>query len=285
MAAGAVSWFTVLGAGGFIGQALVAHLRAAGDEVVAVRREGLSGFLEGRSSAGHVPAGHVIDCIGLTGDFRNRPLETAEAHVGVVARALARGGMTSFLLLSSTRVYARAAGTREDAEVPAVPAAAGDLYNITKLAGEALCLSDPRPGWRVARLSNVFGAGMGAACFLGQVLAEGRATGQVTFRQGLLSTKDYVAIEDVVPLLAGIAVSGRERLYNVASGANTTHDAIASVLSRRVGWRIVAEEGAATVRFPRIDINRIRNEFGTPRRGVLDELPALAAVQRQEVAC
>ncbi len=275
-----MSRFTVLGAGGFIGQAMVRHLRAAGHEVAPVGRAGLDAFL-----VGGVPAGHVIDCIGLTGDFRTRPLETAEAHVGIVARVLAQARMASLLLLSSTRVYARASSTREDAELPVSPSVGGDLYNVTKLAGEALCLSDPRPGMRVARLSNVYGPGMGDACFLGQILVDGRMGGAVTLRQGLLSTKDYVALDDVVPLLEGIAMAGRERLYNVASGANTTHDAIARVLARAVGWRIIAAEGAATVRFPRIDITRIKTEFRMPRRGVLEDLPALAAVQRQEVAC
>ena len=272
--------FTILGAGGFIGSALVARLRSEGHEVLPVGRDGLPGFLAGR-----FPAGHVIDCIGLTGDFRTRPLDTAEAHVGVVARALAREGMASFLLLSSTRLYARADTTREDAELLIRPDAAGDLYNITKLAGEALCLSDPRPEIRVARLSNVYGPGMGADCFLGQVLAEGRTTGAVTLRQGLLSCKDYIAIDDVTALLRRIASDGRERLYNVASGSNTTHDSIAAVLTRSLGWHVGAVEGAAVQRFPRIDISRIKNEFGMPRRGVLDDLPALAAGQRQEVAC
>lgn len=272
--------FTILGAGGFIGGALVAHLRAGEHEVLPVGRDGLDGFLAGR-----FPAGHVIDCIGLTGDFRTRPLDTAEAHVGVVARALARGGMASFLLLSSTRLYARSDSTREDAEIPIRPEAQGDLYAITKLAGEALCLSDPRPEIRVVRLSNVYGPSMGTDCFLGQVIAEGRATGAVALRQGLLSCKDYISIDDAVALLGRIAEGGRERLYNVASGTNTTHDAIAAVLARRLSWRVGAVEDAAVQRFPRIDISRARNEFGTPRRGVLDDLPALAAGQRQEVAC
>ena len=272
--------FTILGAGGFIGRALAHHLRIAGHEVLPVARDGLAAFLAGR-----FPAGHVINCIGLTGDFRTRPRDTAEAHVGVVARALAREGMASFLLLSSTRLYARADTTREDSPVQISPGAPGELHALTKLAGEALCLSDPRAEIRVARLSNVYGAGMGEDCFLGQVIAEGRATGAVALRQGLLSCKDYIAIDDVIALLGRIAVGGRERLYNVATGHNTTHDAIAAALARSLGWRVGAIEGAAVQRFPRIDITRIKNEFGMPRCGVLDDLPALAAGQRQEVAC
>ena len=100
------STFTVLGAGGFIGAALVAWLESQNQVVHAVTRASLPALLAGRR-----PAGHVIDCVGLTGDFRVRPLDTAEAHVGFVARCLAELQFDSFLLLSSTRVYARANAT------------------------------------------------------------------------------------------------------------------------------------------------------------------------------
>ncbi len=271
---------TVLGAGGFIGRHLTAYLRGLGHEVVAVDRVGLAGFL-----AGEADAGHVIYCIGLTGDFRTRPLETAEAHAGLVARVLQRGGFASLLYLSSTRLYARAEGGREDTPLPVQPAASGDLYNATKLAGEALCLSDPRPSIRVARLSNVYGPGMGEASFLGQVLAEGAASGRVTLGQSMRSAKDYIAIEDAVRLLAAIALGGGARLYNVASGVNVTHDALARELYRAFGWQVSATEDAVAQRFPRIDINRVSMEFGAPVHSVLDDLPALGRSHRQEVAC
>lgn len=275
-----MSRFTVLGAEGFIGRALVAHLRAAGREVAAVGRAGLAGLLE----AGQ-PAGHVVCCIGLTADFRTRKFETAEAHVGVPARVLAGLELDSFLYLSSTRVYARAEVAREDLPLAVQPAAASDLYNLTKLAGEAVCLSDPRPEIRVARLANVYGPGMGTGSFLGQVLDEGAARGVVDLRQGMLSAKDYVAVGDVVAALAAIAERGRSRLYNVASGSNVTHDAIAAALGRARGWRFAVSGEAASVRFPRIDIGRLGIEFGAPRRRLLDDLAELSEWQGQEVAC
>ena len=43
--------FTILGAGGFIGRALVAHLRAEGHEVLPVGRDALADFLAGRFPA------------------------------------------------------------------------------------------------------------------------------------------------------------------------------------------------------------------------------------------
>ncbi len=94
---------TVFGADGFIGRALVAHLRTTGRPVNAITRRNLTMFL-----AAQPEAGDVIYCLGLTADFRSRPLDTAEAHVGLLARLLGAIQFRSFLYLSSTRVYARA---------------------------------------------------------------------------------------------------------------------------------------------------------------------------------
>ena len=93
---------TVLGAGGFIGRHLVAHFRAQGRRVAAVDRARLPEFMEGGE------AGHVFYCIGLTADFRARPLETAEAHAGLLARVLQRGGfevMGKAQIVLSTRLF------------------------------------------------------------------------------------------------------------------------------------------------------------------------------------
>ena len=272
--------FTILGAAGFIGGALVAHLRRGGHPVRAVSRADLPELL--RAGA---PCGHVIHCIGLTADFRTNPLATADAHVGLVGRVLAELEFQSFLFLSSTRVYARAEIGREDAALPVQPNAPGDLYNITKLAGEALCLSDPRPTVRVARLSNVYGPAMHGDSFLGQVLREGARHRAVTLRQSLRSAKDYIAIDDVVAALPAIAAAGGARLYNVASGTNTSHDALAGVLTARLGWRVEVRDDAAALRFPRIDVTRLSVEFEAPDRNILDDLPHLAAGVMQEARC
>ena len=268
---------TVLGAGGFIGRALVAHLRAAGRRVNPITRAELPDFLALRPAAGD-----LIYCIGLTADFRTRPLDTAEAHCGLVARMLAELDFRSFLLLSSTRVYGRAEIGREELPLAVLPGAPGDLYNITKLAGEALCLSDPRAAVRVARLSNVYGEGMGDGNFLGQILAEGHARGAITLRQSLRSAKDYIAISEVVPALLAIAGRGAARLYNVASGVNTSHDAIVGVLQGATGWDVTVDDNATAVRFPRIDVTRLSLEFGAPSNSILDDLPALAKALQQE---
>ncbi len=271
--------FTVLGAAGFVGSALVTALECAGHRVHPVTRGTLPALL-----ATHRNAGHVIDCIGLTGDFRTRPHETAEAHVSITARCLAALHFESFLFLSSTRVYARAAVTREDTPLPCVPADPSDLYNLTKLAGEALCLADPRQTVRAVRLSNVYGAGMGPDVFLGEVLKEGRATHAVRFRQSAKSTKDYVSLAQVTRLLPAIATIGRHRLYNLAAGTNTSHAAIAVVLRRHFGWHVTFAPSAPTLRFPPIDTARLSAEFGAALSNLSADLPTLEA-DGQEVQC
>jgi nucleoside-diphosphate-sugar epimerase len=271
--------FTVLGAAGFVGSALVVALERAGHRVHPVTRGTLPALL-----ATHRNAGHVIDCIGLTGDFRTRPHDAAEAHVSITARCLAALHFESFLFLSSTRVYARAGVTREDTPLPCAPADPSDLYNLTKLAGEALCLADPRQTVRAVRLSNVYGAGMGPDVFLGEVLQEGRTTRAVRLRQSAKSTKDYVSLAQVTRLLPAIATGGRHRLYNLAAGTNTSHATIAVVLRRHFGWHVTFAPGAPTMRFPRIDTARLSAEFGAALSNLSADLATLEA-DGQEVQC
>lgn len=271
--------FTVLGAGGFIGAALCAWLESQGETVHPITRASLPSLL-----AATRPVGHVIDCIGLTGDFRRRPFDTAEAHVGLVARCLAELQFSSFLLLSSTRVYARAAATHEDIPIPTLPCDASDLYNVTKLAGEALCLTDPRPFLRAVRLSNVYGIEMPEDTFLGQVVREGRRTGGVVFHQGPASAKDYISIALVVRILPLIADAGRHRLYNLAAGSNTSHATIASRLDDIAGWHTSFATNSPTVRHMPIDTTRIQAEFGRITSDLSADMPMLLALG-QESQC
>jgi len=269
--------FTILGAAGFIGAALVAWLENRGCTVHAVTRASLPAMLAARRQAGH-----VIDCIGLTGDFRVRPLDTAEAHVGLVARCLSDLRFESFLLLSSTRVYARAAITYEDVVLPTLPSDPSDLYNVTKLAGEALCLADPRMTSRVARLSNVYGPHLPADTFLGKVLHEGAHAGGVTFHQSANSAKDYVSIDAIVRLLPEIAARGRQRLYNVAAGTNTSHGEIADCLHSCAGWRTGFAPYAPTVHNAPIETARITAEFGAIYGRLIADLPSLLPLEQED---
>lgn len=252
---------TVLGAGGWIGAALLAELQRQGRPVRAVGRADLPAWLAERDQEGP-----VIYAIGLTADFRQRPHATAEAHVGLLSQVLQRPGIEHLLLLSSTRVYARSADTRETATLPCLSSDPCDLYNLSKLLGEALVLQDPRPGLKVVRLSNVVGARQPTSTFVGALLEEARVGGLVTIQQPADTVKDYVALADVVRLLPLIAERGQQRLYNLGSGRNTSHAEVAAWLERqRVRVNFASGKAVSSgLNFPTLAIERLAAEFEPP---------------------
>lgn len=246
--------FTILGAGGFIGSHLVTFLRSQGYECFSPRRdEPLKGDL-----------GHVIYCIGLTADFRARPLGTMEAHVSRLMETLRQGNFTSLLYLSSTRVYQHLPADTLADESLAVPVNVNDpsdLYNISKLAGESVCLANQNPKIRIARLSNVYGPDFCSDNFLISILREAINCGYVELKTTLNSSKDYIFIDDVVYALQLISLYGRGRIYNVAYGQNVSHGVIGRQLSLLTGCSININPKAVQVNFPRISIQRLQTEF------------------------
>ena len=259
--------FTVLGAAGWIGSALVADLSRRGHKVLPVVRSELRSWL-GRDEK----LGPVIYAIGLTADFREHPHATAEAHVGLLSQVLQRSGLSNLLLLSSTRVYSRSKFTSETAALPCLSSDPSDLYNLSKLMGEALVLRDSRPGCKVARISNVVGVGQPSSTFVGSLLKEARDCGEVMIQQPASMAKDYVALGDVVRLLPRIAVEGKQRLYNLGSGMNTSHAQVAKWLESQ-GVRVsFASETTGELSFPDLSIDRLAAEFEPPGAPFLQTL-------------
>lgn len=259
--------FTVIGAGGFIGSSLVRHLQAAGHRCDAVGR---GDRWEGR------PLGHVVFCAGVTGDFRVRPLDTIDAHVSALADLVRAGRFDSLLYLSSTRVYKRhrAGPAREDDEIRVDPQDPDDLYALSKLTGEVIALSAPQRT-HVVRLSNVYGEAFEQPGFLFAILGGALSTGRIELQTSAQSCRDYVAIRDVVALLTRIAVGGRQRVYNLASGTNLASGDVAHAVAALTGATVSVRAEAPAVVFPRIDIDRIRTEFGATPARLLDDLPGL----------
>lgn len=242
---------TVVGGHGFIGAALVTRLRDAGTEVVIPER-------------GAVPlssAGHVFFCAGLTADFRVRLHDTMATHVALAQVWLAECRFQSFTYLSSTRVYAGQSSGREEARIAVDPADPSDFYNISKLAGEALVLTDPRPTARVVRLSNIFGASDRSDNFLTSVVGDAVNRQRVHIGTGPSAAKDYLAVEDAVEAIARMPLRAESRLVNIASGTSTDNATIGAALAERTGAEITYGT-ASTIGFPTIDIARMRGELG-----------------------
>lgn len=255
--------FTVLGASGYVGSHLVAHLRSCGYPVWAPARGDVEIFSR--------PLGHVFYCVGLTADFRTRPFETVEAHVGFLADVLQRAQFESLLYLSSTRVYMGGSSTQEDAPLTVCPAEPAHLYNLSKLAGESLCHASGRPGVRVVRLSNVVGPDMEPTSgnFIASLL-NGARMGHIFLQSSLESTKDYIHVNDVMEGLFLIAVKGCSSTYNLASGKNTTHKEWMHWMVQNIGCDFSVELNAQVQHFPEIEVGKMEKEFGFCARSELD---------------
>lgn len=267
------SVFTVLGAAGFVGQALATWLRDRGHVVHTPERQ-LS-----PSALASSLCGHVVYCIGLTADFRTRPWDTVDAHVGVLRRLLAEGDFTSLTYLSSTRVYLGSKTGRVDVPLTVQPEAPDQLYNLSKLMGESLCHCANRPERpvRVVRLSNVVGDDLESDNFISALLRDALGSGIIHLNSSLDSAKDYISLADVTMMLERIAAFGKDRCYNLASGQQTQNSDIVQVITRLTGALVSVDEHAPQLNFPAIDISRLREEFGFQPRSPLDTLAAVFA--------
>ncbi len=263
--------FTVLGAKGFIGSRLAESLKQAGEEVYCPERN---------ESLTDRELGHVFYCIGVTSDFRRRPFDTVQAHVCELRRILVEAHFDSLLYLSSTRVYSSGNNGDERATLQVTPAIDEDLYNISKLMGESLCMA-AKEQVRVVRLSNVFGYHPSSDTFLHSIVTEALTKKRIRLRSALDSEKDYVSIEDVVALLPRISLEGKRRIYNIASGRNTTHAELLKALAAQLGIGFDVDPDACSQRFPRIAIDRIKQEFGFKPVHLLNALPELLSSYRK----
>ena len=268
--------FTVLGASGFIGSHLVAHLRAHHQAVT-----GLSGH------NGDLPdnLGHAICCVGLTADFRTRPLDTMEAHVSYLLPILRECAFDSFTYLSSTRVYGHSVTpwdkAREDNPIHVQTQDPDQLYNISKLAGESVCLSSRRPNVRVARLSNVYGYDSTSENFVFALIKAAVRDKLITLHIARASGKDHISVFNVVKILTQISEKGQQRIYNVASGHNTQAGQVVDKIQEITGCRVVVDKDAPVTSFPMIDTSRVEREFGFKATDLLDDLEPL--VQEFEI--
>lgn len=258
---------TILGAGGFIGSHIVQELEQSKQEYYAPARN---------EDYMHRDLGEVIYCLGLTADFRSRPFDTVTAHVCLLNELLARGRFSSLLYLSSTRVYIHSSEkfVRETDRITIDPATTDDLYTLTKLTGESICLSSGRPCC-VARLSNVIGPYKDESVYLSQVISHIKKNDHIALEQPAGSGKDYIGIDEAVPLLLRLVKEKATGIYNIASGVNTTNRQLIDELSKYLKFTYTLNEKAPAIVFPVISIEKIRDRFNFLPRDFSQQLPLI----------
>ena len=257
---------TIFGGLGFIGSHLCKSLEKDGLPYQIVSRE--DPFPKGN-------LGNVFYCAGITADFRSRPFDTIDAHISTLSRVLKNGKFSTFVYLSSARLYRHSSLTTEECKISVSPLDLEDLVDISKLSGESLCLSMKNEKVRVVRLSNVFGEDYFSKNFLTDLIESALVRRKIHLSSALASSKDYIDVKSVVSLIRNISERGKYRLYNVASGYNISHQKIVFLLKDLTGCSITVEEGATVLKWPIINIDRIVQEFDFQSISLLDKLEDL----------
>lgn len=251
---------TLIGGDGFVGRRLQARLRRDGWVCWVPQRDDPA-LLER-------DLGRVFYCAGLTADYAQRPFDTVEAHVSLLARVLQRARFESLLYLSSTRLYDALgdAAVDEDRALALSPHDPRHLYDLSKALGESLCRTAPGRA-RVARLACVWDDSADAAGFLPELLrrvreARRQGAGALEIDTSAQAARDYVHVDDVVDALLLIAGGGARTTYDVAQGANLDNATLFARLSSITGVAVTARHARAVAPAPRVSIARIAQEFG-----------------------
>ena len=258
---------TVLGATGYIGSNILNKLIETSSHVYAPKR---GESLEKKN------LGHIIYCIGMTSDFRTKPFETVDAHVCVLNKILSDCEFESLTYLSSTRVYINLNKklAEEEDKILIDPLSADELYTLTKLTGERLCFSSGTKV-KVVRLSNVFGNDFDSENFLSEIIKNIYNKNSFTLHLSLSSSKDYLHIEDAVNLVIEIALKGNGKIYNIASGKNTSNEEIITELKTHTQFTYDVDDNCKEIIFPLISIKKIKAEFNFQPKNISEHISIL----------
>ncbi len=136
------------------------------------------------------------------------------------------------------------------------------MYKLSKLTGEAACLHHANSKARVVRLSNVIGNDPRPTNFVPSLVHDALTRKKISLRSDPASTKDYIALEDVLKMVVRVSLEGRARLYNVASGCQHSHAEIVAEIQAATGCSVdYLSSTAAPLVYPNISVSRLQNEF------------------------
>ena len=287
----------LLGAAGFIGQAVRRELRDRTVEVVGAGRSDASGvrYRIDLGTAGQheldkvisaVDPVAVINCTGAThGTTEDLTIGNVVA-VHALLSSLAWSAPTARLIqLGSSAEYGPAPeGTSITEQATPRP---GGGYGHTKLAGSALTLRARTDGFdaSVLRIFNLTGPGSPPSTLVGRTLDQIRTTGKVVL--GPLETwRDFIDVRDVARAIADAALAERQLppVLNIGRGeAVLSRDVVTGLIEASGTGAPLTEEttehagyagsSAATVHWQRADISAAAEHLGwRPAIGVPESL-------------
>ncbi len=231
----------VLGARGFIGQALVDDLSASGIPVLALSSSECNltqpasvDFLASRLE----PDDALVFASAITPD-RGRGAAAFIRNVTMgyhVVAALERRPCAHVVYLSSDAVYGHAIVEPITEHAPSDP---DDLYGLSHRTRERLLqisLSKPETPLAILRLSIVYGARDTHASYgPNRFMREIEKTGGLTLFSGGEELRDHVYVDDVVSVIAGVLARRSVGFANVATGRSISFYRVAQIFDDVMG--------------------------------------------------
>jgi len=257
--------FTILGGSGFIGSSLSKFLESEGNIVHTpnIRKEELP----------ENNLGNIIYCIGVP-NFLEDPFKAVEAHSCLLKKILEKTRFDSFLYISSGRMYYNfCKTTKEDNEITINPHERNDLYNISKALGESTCISSKKENIKIIRPSNVTGNSFTSNLFIPSIIRQVIKENKIKLFSTLDSEKDYISIDDLIQIIPKILLAGKETIYNLAEGKNTTVKEITDKISMETNCEVIIDKNAKKFCPMRINTERVVNEFNFKPKSIVDKLP------------
>lgn len=256
--------FTILGSKGFIGKELTSFLKKEKHECFTPEIREMS--------LDKMDLGHVIFSAGVP-NFMERPYDAVDAHVCQLKKILQNLNFESLIYFSGGRVYNKMNTTKEDENLIVNPLDKNDLYGISKIMGESLCISSENPRVHVVRLTNVTGNNFTSHLFLPSIIRDAILKNKIKIFTSLSSKKDYVYIDDVLKLIPKISLNGKNRIYNVASGKNIESGKLIKKISEITNCEVEVSPESQEYSFPETSINKIKKEFNFQPTNVLEKIP------------
>ncbi|MCZ4253667.1 NAD-dependent epimerase/dehydratase family protein [Pseudoalteromonas shioyasakiensis] len=269
--------FTIFGSTGFIGAEVVKQLKNQGHEIITPNR--------GDTSILSRHLGIVIYCAGY-GDCIQNPLNVLEANTTLLAQISEHANFERLVYLSSTRVYMGVETTSENTDLKVLDGDQRRLFNLTKLVSEELLLKSKKDVL-IIRPSNVYGLALNSPLFLPAITRSAIQNGHIDMFVNPEYTKDYVSVTDVAYYTLKLALKGnlQNRVFNIASGKNTSAEDISKVLVCETGCEVKWHPNECDDKFFEIDISNIQSELTYNPRGVLEDLVDMVRDFKKSLQC
>lgn len=208
----------VLGAGGFIGGATAARLRAEGIEVAALGRPSFDLLASdaGARLAAELRPEDVLVFVSARAPVKNVPMLMENMRMGeAVCAALASQPVAHVVYISSDAVYKDSADPLSESSC----AEPGSLHGVMHLAREVMLRNEFRGPLALVRPTLVYGIddphnGYGPNRFR-RLAAEGKEI--VLFGEGE-ERRDHVAVEDIAELVLRVVLHQSTGIANAVSG-------------------------------------------------------------------